>query len=296
MYDLVNIIVPIDFDTPVYFDKHIEITDSDTGEFKETRGRLKNLIIKRKRNTIIIIGSIAKYYFGNNLDMLSLKSTEEALKKLSDELKVPFEKAYVTRLEFGANLILEYPIYLYLECLLSKRKYIKRTYPDTVQFTQTIKALSFYDKLEELKINKENINVLRYEIKLHKQIGKILKWGKVKVSDLYDPIFYKMLKKRWLNEYKTISKKKKLLIIKRESITNLKHLKNTLCSIAIHFYGIHKMMQLINSLNGAVSKQTKYNLNEAIYKFSKNSSLFEEVELIRDLNKKIREIAESDEL
>jgi len=210
MYDLVTIIVPINKDTNINFDKEIEIVDSSTGVYLKTRGRIKNLKIVQKESTLIITGSLAKYFFNNNLNMLSIKTTEEALDKLSDELGVSFEKATVTRLEFGANIILEHPIYLYLECLLLKKKYLKRTYPTTVQYTQTIKALSFYDKLEEMKIKKENKNVLRYEIKLNKQIGKILKWGKVKVSDLYDPIFFKMLKNRWLNEYNEILKKKKL--------------------------------------------------------------------------------------
>ena len=296
MYDLINIIVPIEIDTIINFDKETELADSHTGVYLGTHGKLKNLKIVQKQSKLIITGSLAKYYFGNNLNMLSLKTTEEALTNLSNELGVSFEKAFVTRLEFGANIILEYPIYLYLECLLSKKKYIKRTYPTTVQFTQVVKAISFYDKVEEMKINKDNINVLRYEIKLNRQIGKILKCGRVKVSDLYDPVFYKILKNRWLKEYNEISKKKKLLMIRRESINNLKNLKLSLCSIAIHLYGLHKIMQLINSLGRTVSKQTRHSLKKNVYELSEDLKLFEDIELIKELNKKIKDIAESDEL
>lgn len=296
MYDLVKIIVPIDPEAKFNFDRETELSDSQSGEYIGTLGRLRNLKIVQKQYRLIITGSLAKYLLGNNLDMLSLKTTKEAIAKLSNELGVSFEKAFVTKLEFGANILLMRNIHLYLDCLLLKRGFTKRSYPTTVQFTQTIKALSLYDKIEEMKINKGNINILRYEIKLSRQIGKTLKWGKVRVSDLYNPIFYRILKNIWLNEYCKISKKKKLLIIKKGSISNLKNLKKTLCSLAVHLFGIQKIIQIINSLNVGVSKQMRSKLRKTVYDLSEDRNLFEDVYLIKELNKKIKEIAESDEL
>ena len=57
MYDLVKIIVPIDDNTIIDFDREIELVDSYTGVWLKTRGLLKNLRVEQKQNNLIIEGS-----------------------------------------------------------------------------------------------------------------------------------------------------------------------------------------------------------------------------------------------
>src|SRR4051794_41137027 len=60
-----------------------EITYRSTGEIAY-KGNLRNLRVTIKSNGVVIIGSLAKFYFGNNLKVLTREDTRYAIEQLSD--------------------------------------------------------------------------------------------------------------------------------------------------------------------------------------------------------------------
>ncbi len=127
MYDTIKIFVFNQRDikcslTDVY--RHMR---EDTKKCKRD-GNLRHLKITFFRDKISIRGSLATYYFGNNLQTLTLKQTREAIEELREEIGFDPFKAYVTQIHFGANIEVEHSANSYLNCLLKSFGYERRTY------------------------------------------------------------------------------------------------------------------------------------------------------------------------
>lgn len=107
----------------------------DTGEVR-TFGNYKNLRVKLNGNNTSITGSLAKYYFGDNLQQLTRKDTERAIEKISDYLQLPVSEANIFRLDIGANFILDEPLYNYYTCLGNLSRFKKSLIANKPYFIQ----------------------------------------------------------------------------------------------------------------------------------------------------------------
>lgn len=174
---------------------------------------------KNKSIKLYFNGSLPKFYFGNNLAQLDCDTTREAIQELSDNLNVELNDATLTRIDYGINLILKYPIHRYISCLVEYPRLERNQFKDSVTFFSKSgsKSFIFYDKIKELKnslktafiqIPEEyhNRNILRYEIRLEQLLKQNLKSGRVKVKDLYDNTFQKRLMFLWLEGYEKVNK------------------------------------------------------------------------------------------
>ena len=130
-------------------------------------------------NGIKIWGSPAKWYFGNNIETLSLSQAEEAFKTLSEALQLPFETlltARVQRLDFSTVIITEHPPNAYYDNLDFLDAYNRNldASGDTLYFKQTEKTVVFYDKAKDAEYKGMILpkwaigkNLLRYEVRYH---------------------------------------------------------------------------------------------------------------------------------
>lgn len=164
-------------------------------------------------------GSLPKFYLGNNLSQLDWDTTKEAIQMLSDNLNVEMNDAILTRIDFGINFILKFPIHKYISCLVEFPRLERNQYKDSVTFFSKSgsKSLIFYDKIKELKDSHKtamlpipniyrNQNILRYEIRLEQLLKQDLKIGRVQVKDLYDDTVQKKLMFLWLEGYQKVNK------------------------------------------------------------------------------------------
>ncbi len=164
-------------------------------------------------------GSLPKFYFGNNLAQLDWSTTKDAVQMLSDNLNVQINNATLTRIDFGFNFLLEYPIYRYISCLVDYPRLERNQYKDSVTFFSKSgsKSLIFYDKIKEIKssyknaINSipeeyQNQNILRYEICLKKLLKHNLKSGRVRVRDLNNDTVQKKIFILWLEGFEKVNK------------------------------------------------------------------------------------------
>lgn len=151
--------------------------DRDTGELY-AKGKLDGLDIKETSRGIKIKGSLAKYYFGNNLETLTRDQTKEAFDKMCDSLHLDINDAALSRIDIATNFIVSEPPQNYYSFFGDAARLNKSQQGSTLYFSNKSRAIVFYDKCKEAKAHKmdipdefKNKNVLRYEYRL-KRIKK----------------------------------------------------------------------------------------------------------------------------
>lgn len=190
------------------------ITEKTTIRGYSVTGNLDNFLIKITEGGISIKGSISKFYFGNNIQTLSLQQTKEAIQMLSDKLQLSLFQAKITRIDIGAVLITKHIPASYFKFLGNKARYERVLKTKNSLCYETIKRiLSFYDKTLEANKSGMNIpdeykdaNLLRYELRFTQRIPNQLNEKEVNGETLCKPVFYSKLIKLWKDEYQSIQK------------------------------------------------------------------------------------------
>ena len=191
--------------------------DLETGEGC-TFGSLGGLKVSIYTGGISIIGSLAKYLYPNNIYPLDRGSTAQAIEKLSDSLHLPIEGARVTGLEFGRAFVMRHPVKSYLNRLGDMPNLLRYHFSaDTLYYKprgrQQAKVFAFYDKKADaaakgmvLPVGFEEINLLKYEMRLNGRLPQQMGVPEVTATTLTDGDFYRLLMKRYQNSYFAISK------------------------------------------------------------------------------------------
>ncbi|MEP0547475.1 MAG: hypothetical protein ABJF88_11125 [Rhodothermales bacterium] len=102
-----------------------------------------------------VTGSIAKYVAGSNLHGFDPAAVGPALSEIEEALGFPEGElllAKVTRLDVGANLVLDRPVSEYLDAMCTAgRLHPVRYRPETLYFQNTMRELALYDKIAEAR-------------------------------------------------------------------------------------------------------------------------------------------------
>lgn len=158
-------------------------------------------------------GSLCKWFLGDNLQELGRGTTQQAIEKLSDELHLPMDRATITRLDVGVNIITQHPPATYLNHLGVLAHAQRLQQPKGLYYSKRNEVLCFYDKVMECKANNELLpplyrgrNVLRYEQRYMHRIHSRLKVPAVTGATLYDEAFYMAVLERFFKTYKAIKK------------------------------------------------------------------------------------------
>lgn len=128
-------------------------------------------------------GSLCKWYLGNNLYTMKRNDTEQAIQKLSDILHLPFQRAFVTRLDVGRNFILKF---------------------DKQEYLNHLGNSQYFNRLEQtdgLYYNNNGLNLFRYEMRLKKRLTREFNLPEVRAYMLYDTNSYMRIVDLWFNEY-----------------------------------------------------------------------------------------------
>ena len=220
MYDTVGMrlfveegrgICPLD-DIPPLLDRLTGYSQLTGNEY--VSGLLGGLLITARPHSVRISrGSLCKWHFGDNCRTLDRQGAQEAIEHLSDTLHLPMDEADITRLDFGTNLIMKYPISVYLGHLGELRYYKRNEASNGLYYRTNGKEMNFYDKNEERASAGETVpglyagrNVLRYEIRYTKRIPRQLNRPYVTAADLYDRAFFNEMLHRWRDRYRAIQK------------------------------------------------------------------------------------------
>ncbi len=221
MYDKVKMwVMGYGQDIGAYLDRAREQTDLLTGEVC-TFGSLDGMKISIFPGGVSIIGSLAKYFYPNNIYPLDRHTTGQALEKLSDGLHLSVKDAKVTGLEFGAQFVMEHPVQNYLSRLGDMPRLLRYHFePGTLYYKprgkQQQKIFCFYDKRADaavkdmiLPVGLENANLLKYEMRLNGRLSKLLGVADIRASTLTERPFYRQLMESYQRNYYSISKESK---------------------------------------------------------------------------------------
>jgi len=278
-----------------------ESFDKITGE-RILTGTLENLRIKRIGNRVSAIGSLPKFYFGDNIQSLTRKDTEAAIEKASDLLHLPMKESAIFRLDIGSNFILDLPLQNYYTCLgeLSRFKKSEIANKQTLLYSTSTKTLQFYDKVNEAKRSKQTIpeifnqkNVLRYELQLKKKIPGSLKLPEVKAKQLYDENFYIKGIDFWKNFYFLIQRVNKLKF-NQESLTmvNARTLLYQLAAMQVKTIGEGELLSMIEANKNQIKHRNQVSrMRELVKSLSNEPELTEPNEAIKELDSKVKRVS-----
>ena len=226
-YSLLDNIVPKDTEV---FNNLVNITESIDVDTQSNwiTGKAKNMVIRRNANSITVQGSLPKYQYGNNLQTLQRADTGLIIEELSDLISTDLRKARLQRVDFSTNIITEHKPQYYYRFLGHLTRFYRHSDNSSLYYNQGCKKLLFYDKIKDAKAKQmpipeqyQNKNVLRYEMRLLKQVKKFFKRD-VLANDLINKQLYNYLLDKWYEYYKEIEKQKSKINIMSNQITSPK--------------------------------------------------------------------------
>ena len=226
-YSLFDNTVPKDNEV---FNNLVNITESTDLASQSTwiRGNAKNMVIRRNANSITVQGSLPKYQYGNNLQTLQRVDGGLIIDELSDLINTDLSKARLQRVDFSTNIITEHKPQYYYRFLGHLTRFYRHSDNSSLYYNQGCKNLLFYDKIKDAKAKQmpipkqyQNKNVLRYEMRLLKQVKKFFKRD-VLANDLINKQLYNYLLDKWYEYYKEIEKQKSKINIMSNQITSPK--------------------------------------------------------------------------
>lgn len=277
-----------------------ETAQRNGGDTFKVKGTLQNYKITVGNGFLSVWGgSLCRYYLGDNMQTLGRRDTQRAIEQLSDTLNVPMEAATITRLDVGANLIMQHPIETYTTHLGTLQHTKRLEQPNGgLYYSQKNVQLCFYDKIREQKSHRNPIaelyngcNVLRYEYRYLHRLPAVLKRDKVTASMLYDANTYCKILDNWAAQYKRI-KKIKNIEINFEAMSGKKDLYTMgVLSLIERVGGVTQMIEQINIAyrRGKLSKKAAHDLRDAVKAaMETDAELTTESEALPELDEQVK--------
>jgi len=263
-------------------------------------GYLDNLKVSiTEKKVKIYNSSLCKYYLGDNFKTLSKGDTKRAIEKISDSLHLPFQFADVTRIDFAQNFIMQHNEKAYYPYLGETRHYNRLQQNNGIYYNNQLRQLLFYGKVHEQRVKKQpipelykNRNVLRFEYRLKKDLKRQLKQPDLKAGILSDEKFYSSLVKRWKNEYLAIQKIKSKVNDMKPTGSTKEFIEN-LALFQLIDLGQPQILSKVKEWQdmGLITKTEALRLREKIKEISKIPIEGSGNDLIKELDRKIKEAA-----
>jgi hypothetical protein len=272
-----------------------EIFNEDTGK-TYISGNAGNLRVGVSEHGVNIVGSLAKFYLGTNLHSLNRSDSRRAFEMMADSLNLPIQRATVSRVDIGLNLMTDFKPELYYPYLGQSRYYNRLTQPKSIRYHSEQKTKKFYNKIAESKKSGLDIpeiykgkNLLRYEVSYMQRLPKQFNQAFITPDTLTDERFYMSMYDRWYNEYAAINKVG-LAKMNTSKINTPKDYLEQLLIIAILEKGLDNVLHHVEVMREQkVFKHAAYysNLKRDLKEMLSGTDTIEHSELIQELNKKV---------
>lgn len=182
---------------------------------------VKNFRVTTRNKKLIIEGSLAKYFNGNNIEAFSWLDVRSAINKLSWEIGLSLEEGILRRIDIGMNFSVKRDVIEYFQEMIHLHGYYRNhKYKTTLRFENNSHRFNFcfYDKkklvlksrtnFDDIELVSEFENLMRIELQIEERLPLFLNRKEpVKVSELFSRDFCKFLMKKWLRLYRRIQKR-----------------------------------------------------------------------------------------
>jgi len=243
--------------------------------------------------------SLCKYWLGDNFKTLTKGDAKQAIEQISSILHLPLSQATITGIDFANNFIMQHPEKVYYPYLGQAQYYNRLEQPNGLYYNNRLRQLVFYGKEYEQRIKRQpipelyrNRNVLRYELRLKRQLRKQLKRSEITAGLLSDEAFYTDLLDKWKSEYLTIQKINSKLINMKPTGSK-KELTENLALYTIVELGQSQVLGKVKEWQqrGEITKKQAYDLRTFIIQLSKTPTDEKGNDLINELDRKVKEAA-----
>jgi hypothetical protein len=264
-------------------------------------GHLGNLNVSVGEAGISVKGSFPKFLFGDNFQLLTRQTTEEAIEKLSDLLGLPFKLAQVKRLDIAHSFMVKQESEAYFAYLGRCNHYSRLQQPHTLYYQNGQRVKLFYNKVEEGKRAGftipnvwEGKNVLRYELRYVRNLTKQFNRSEVTLDTLTNEAFYMGLIDQWAVEYANI-KKQQLYNFDLSKMRNTKDFEKELLFKCLRTVGNEQqILEMIEQAkregvfeNKMQVKRIKDKVREVFHCPTVNT---EKAELVEELDQKVKQV------
>lgn len=244
--------------------------------------------------------SLCKWYLGDNFQALSRGDTKHAIQRLSDELRLPMDRAAVTRVDVAQNFIMRHDKTVYFDHLGSLQYFNRLQQSNGLYYSNGNNTLVFYEKVHEQTIKGQPIpemyrakTCLRYEQRYKRRLLQTFNRPELRAADLYEPGFYCDLVNRWRGEYEKIKKINDIQI----NYSMIKTKKDQ-ANQALLYYVSQRGGELavINEIKeaykrGELTKKQAHDLRQQVEEACKCESFTSSSDVILELDKKVKEAA-----
>jgi len=271
----------------------------ETGEVR-VFGNYKNLRVHCNSSGISLKGSLSKYELGDNLQRLTRGKVQTAIERLCDETSLNWKQARVYRLDVGTCLVVKQPCSTYLKGLGELPRYQRcEQGENSLLYTTSTKALSFYDKVKEVRRKREplpsafeGLNVLRYEIQYRQRLQDVFRVPEIFAESLYNETFYIQALTMWKDVYFSIHKQGKLKFNPEMLETlNVKKLESSLAAIALKELGEREVLGMIQAARkgGSLTKIQAKRLRAKVRELATLPAIIEPSEVMLELDAKVKQ-------
>lgn len=263
MYDTVKfVLLENDLDNEICFMEEVVCRiNIEKCSANRVVGYLKNMRVEVRGTTLIVEGSLTKWFLGNNYARtLALWEIGATIKSLSRALNVSIEKAKVTRIDVAFNFSVKNEPWLYMKRLLFLESYYRSNIEkSSLYFDKYDSQLLFYNKVTALKTEEdaesiqrvkdfEGQNVLRYEFRI-KKVTKI--FGEVRGEILFDSKFCLLLLNKWYMCYMNIDKQFDESSLRFDGVRHLKESCVAQCMSAMNMFDLVEEAFAKGNINSA---------------------------------------------
>jgi hypothetical protein len=271
----------------------------ETGEVS-VFGNYKNLRVHCNASGISLKGSLSKYELGDNLQRLTRGKVQMAIERLCDETLLNWKRARVFRLDVGTCLVVKQPCSTYFKGLGELPRYQRSEQGENgLLYTTSTKALSFYDKIKEVRRKQERLpsafeglNVLRYELQFRNRLKDVFKVPEILAETLYNETFYIKALTMWKNVYFSIHKQGKLKFNPEMLVgLNVKKLESSLAAIALRELGEREVLAMIQAARkgGLLTKIQAKRLKAKVRELATLPAIIEPSEAMLELDSKVKQ-------
>ena len=275
--------------------------NNTTGQIVES-GKLNNLRTKKTDHGILVTGSLPVYYYGNNLQTLTLFQTKEILYGISEILGFNLREAKVFRMDIGYNLMMNELVAKYLTCIGDLSYFKKSVFNDfqTVRLWTSLKSLLFYNKTLEMQNKKiplpvefENCNnkILRYELQFKRRLKNEFGFiDSITCDHLFNRDFMNKALSKWKKNYFAIRKINSPLQNIDFSKGN-KYLIKSLASVGLNVLGYDEIMGMIQSEKNNLERMAFSRLKKSVRELLNVSETENAHNYISELDEKINSVS-----
>lgn len=220
-------------------------------------GHLGNLRVSATQRAYKVEGSLPRYFLGDNLQTLNRRGTAEAIEQLSDTLSLRVSGANVHKIDVAGCLLMDFQPERYLPYLGAAQHYTRLENLRSVYYRTRRKQLAFYNKIAEAKAKRlsvpqvyQGMNLLRYEMRLQRDLLKQLNLPTLTASQLFEERLYMKLLKMWESEFEGIEKRSCLKPTQqaREQMKKPKDFFDFLLATKVQEMGQEQALQMIEEM------------------------------------------------